>query len=217
MSALQAAELEKAAILLTVDATIPTTLPHHVMVNALLAAGREAAIPVSVEVVISPSKEVASWWITRGVLALTLHGEGAAIQRVYKHVQGEAQAHAAEVGVEFSVKLSLVDFEKSVRQLQPTFVRLAPCERMSEMLEYVQVAHVPVIAAMLHSTPKKSRDLVAAGCAGLTLHEELHEAFSAGLRTGLRSRTVTDPVSYTGYGMGAVRELVRHQYQYFHS
>jgi hypothetical protein len=217
IASIQAASLEKVPVLISIDATVPTTVPHQTLLRCILELGRDTATPVGVEVIISPNREVASWWLSEGVLALTLSGNRESVKRLLKGVMGEAEAHGAEVGVEISDLGTVAEAEQLGRTLAPSFFRLAPREQISEMREYIVALRTPVIAGNLHITPKRSRELVAAGCAGLTLGEELHEAFTGGVRTGLRSRTVMDPAKYLGYGGTAVRELVRAYTAYFHS
>lgn len=216
-AALQAATVERAPILITLDATLPTTLPHIALLSGILELGRDAKVQVAVEVVVPTSREAASWWIDHGVLAVTLHGTADAIKRTLKHVQLEALAHGAEVGIEPTDITTLRAMEALAGKHDAHYIRLAPREKLSEMHEYCKAVEVPVIAGGMHISAKKSRDLITAGCVGLTLSTELNEAFTAGIRTALRSRSECDPSRYLGYGATAVRELVKAHYAYFHT
>lgn len=215
-AAIQAAVLQKSTAFITIDATAATTLPHQALLAGLLELGRGVEVPVVVEAVVPAGKEAASWWISNGVLVVTLNGGTEAIKRHVAYVAAEAYAHGAEVGLEPTDLQSLKAAEQLVERHGATFIRIAPREKITEMHEYVKALELPVIANALHLTPKKTRDLITAGCAGLTLSIELEEAFTAGVRTALRNRTVTDPARYLSYGATAVRELIRSHYAYFH-
>lgn len=213
-AALQAAQLERAPLLVTIDTTRATTLPHQALLAALLELGRSVATAVVIEAVVA-GKEAASWWISHGVLVVTLNGSCDSLQRNLKHVAAEAYAHGAEVGLEPTDLKTLKEAEAVKDRFDAAFFRIAPREKMTEMQEYVAALELPVVVASLHLTPKKTRELIAAGCAGLTLDTELEEAFTAGIRTALRNRSATDPAKYLSYGATAVRELVRSHLNYF--
>jgi fructose/tagatose bisphosphate aldolase len=214
-AAVQAAMLEREPVLITIDATDVTTLPHQALLTAVLEIGRSAPIPVMVEVIVGTAKGAASWWLSNGVLALTLTGTQDAIKRNLASIAAEAFAHGAEIGIE-PTDLTLASQAKALAQRHDaTFIRLQPREKITEMHELVTALEVPVIADALHLTPKKTKELIRAGCAGLTLATDLDEAYTAGIRTALRDRTMTNPAKYLSYGATAVRELVRAHYHYF--
>jgi hypothetical protein len=215
-AAMQAAELERAPILITIDATIPTSLPHYPLVAALLAAGRESKSQVALEVVIPCQKQTASWWLDHGALAITLHGTKEQIARGAKAILSEAAAYHAELGVEPIDITSDEEVARLAVSSNATFLRLKPREKVAEMRSYVLAARQPVIAGTMLATPRQSKSLVTAGCAGLTLGEEIQEAFTAGLRTGLRNRSTLDPAQYLGYGATAARELIRATIAYYY-
>lgn len=215
-AAIQAATVERSPVLITIDATSATTLPHRPLLGAILEMGREAVIPVCVEAVIPPERSTAAWWFSNGVLVVTLTGELPAITRALKHVTSEAVAHGAEVGVELRQTVTTHELQK-LAQSGISFLRVPPKERLTEMQELVSEVSLPLIAAAPLATPKKTRDLVLAGCAGITVGEELHEAYTAGVRTALRNRHANDPAQYLGYGATAVREYVRSTLNYFHT
>lgn len=217
LAAVQAATLERSSVFITLDATTATTLPHQAMLAGLLSVGRDAPVAVVVEAVVPAGKETASWWISHGVLAVTLCGTCDAIKRHLNYVGAEAYAHGVEVGVEPTDLNAVIDAERLLKRNEAAFIRIPPRDKITEMHEYVHALQVPVIAGAMHLTPKKTRDLIAAGCAGLTLSTELEEAFTAGIRTALRSRTLIDPARYLGYGATGVRELVRTHFAYFTS
>ncbi len=215
-AAIQAATMESSAIHITIDATQATTLPHQTLLSGILQLGRSSKVPVVVEAIVPAGKEAASWWMAEGALVVTLHGTRDAIKRHMSYVVSEAIAHGIEVGAEPLDIQTAQDAEWLAATTGLSFVRLQPREKMSDMHEYVKAIRVPVIAGALHLTPKKSRDLVTAGCQGLTIGVELDEAFTAGIRTALRDRSVIEPARYLSYGGTAVRELVRSHYHYFH-
>jgi fructose/tagatose bisphosphate aldolase len=200
-AAIQAGIVEKAPVFITIDATKVTTLPHQALLAGILEFGRFVPITVVVEVVVGTGKQAASWWISQGALAVTVQGSKDAIKRNLESITAEAFAHGVEIGLEPTDVTTPADIAQFVRRNDASYIRLAPLEHLLQMRELV----------------KKTKELIGAGCAGLTLENELDEAFTAGLRTALRSRTLTDPATYLTYGATAVRECVRAHYNYFHN
>lgn len=214
LASLQAAILEKQAIMLSIDATTTTTLPHEALLAALLTVGREAPVHVVIEVLTHPSREAVDWWLDRGVLALTLHGTKNQISRALSWAEDEAQAYGAEVGISLAEAVTQSELH-SLSAKQVAFIHLNPPDSSEALKGFLRASNVPVLALAAGRTLKQSQSLVKAGAAGVTLSHELHEAFTAGVRTGLRSRTVTDPTRYLSYGATAVREMVRAHLTYF--
>jgi fructose/tagatose bisphosphate aldolase len=78
-----------------------------------------------------------------------------------------------------------------------------------EYLKTLRMAtKVPLIAREAQYAPATLKQFVHAGVAGISLGEELNAAYTAGMRTALRSRSTTDPRHYEHIAAEAVRDRI---------
>lgn len=215
-AAIQAAEVEGITLLLTLDATAPSATSHRVFAAAAIAAARDAKVPIVVEALVLTEPHAVSWWLSQGVTAITLSGTPEAIERMYTNVRTEARAFNADCGIELGVIHGTEVYTQLVATLAPDFIRTDVTKPFTIHPVLVK-GKVPVILGHIRLGHRETKKLISGNCVGVTIHHELLEAFSAGLRTGLRNRAVIDPAQYLGYAITSVRELVRSYMLFFHS
>lgn len=74
--------------------------------------------------------------------------------------------------------------------------------------QLVRAAQVPLITAEATYKPSILQRCLKAGISGVMLSEALNEAYTAGIRTGLRNRSSTNPHRYTAPAKQAVHDRV---------
>jgi fructose/tagatose bisphosphate aldolase len=214
-AAVQAATVAHAPLVLTIDARRPAALSHLVIAHGMLTLGREASVMVSVEVMTPAHKPAIEWWLERGVLALTIADSLDKLEPVARQLAPMVQAYGAELGLA-PQEAGLQDFARLSKTVQPAFMRIQGTLRSTELRERVEAVEVPLVCDELTDSLRKNRELITAGVQGITVDSMLQETFTAGIRTGLRNRSVDDPAYYLGKGSVAVRDAVLRLYTTFH-
>lgn len=79
---------------------------------------------------------------------------------------------------------------------------------LEEVKNLHKAARVPLFLEESSLSPRMLRQLAKAGVSGVCIDEQLEEAFTAGLRAGMRNRTLTQPELYFRKGRLAVVQRI---------
>lgn len=81
---------------------------------------------------------------------------------------------------------------------------------LQQLKELQYAAKLPAILASEHPTPSKIQNVKRAGIVGIDVSQALNHAYTAGLRTGLRDRSISNPSYYLPYAKKAVGNTLEH-------
>jgi|GEM_PF-6288415 len=215
-AAVRAAEHTGHSLILLVDATQPLLYGLDVFVQTLLALGRSSAVAISVGVQCGPTHVAAEQALTAGAQFIVPQYQGSEAQYVslLSWSANRAAAQTAEVVVAPGVAHSL----ESLFSLLQT-VRLAGVILPEEMLqvggafnpalihEIASMVKLPLLVALHEDKmPSQMVKCIKAGVSGFLIENEFDQTFTAGIRTGLRNKTLSDPRTYLAKASLAVEE-----------
>jgi hypothetical protein len=218
-TAVRAAESQDASLILTLDLTAPLSYTPTYFLGAALLLARQSAVPIVIEVLIDPNRELVENAFMNGALVVTPRLESLSIAEAEAFL-GWATKLAVAFGSEVIFSATTSALEKKI----PDFAHAFPIQaaringaHLTEdgnrvIAERVQDicknTHLPILAdeCAVHITDLHK--LSKTGVAGVTVGRVLEEAFTAGLRTGLRDRSLYQPARYLKTANQAVENTI---------
>lgn len=82
------------------------------------------------------------------------------------------------------------------------------------LVEAVRELKRPLILEEATLTPARLKSIAQSGVSGISLANQIHASFTAGVRAALRDRELSEPAGYLARGQTAVRERVKTYLQY---
>lgn len=221
--AVRVAESQDASLIITLDLTRPLTVAPAFLVAATLLLARQSTVPVVVEAFVEPEEQTMLDVLTEGGLAIAPR-----IESLQAHLVEPTLAIAAKLTVAFGGELVICattqGLEAKLADLvhthdaQAVRIRGHHPSRQAVVPHEIQTLckdlHIPVIAEEIDLNPAELKKLSKSGVSGVTIGNVLEEAFTAGLRTGLRDRSLSEPARYYKTANRAVEETLINHFHY---
>lgn len=205
-----------------IDATVPATLSLGSLVAVAKAAAGTSLGQVAVLVVVAASQESAQEAISCQAPAILFQDSADLARTTLRTLSHWAVRVGGQRGCEVVGTLSgLVTLAKISTFAQETgvqalFLPIGVVQHGKALVspaylkEIGQAAKLPIIAQPLSLSAAQRSQAVRSGITGFSYdHDLLSEAYTAGLRTGLRNRAQHNPAVYQASGMQAVRQAAR--------
>jgi fructose/tagatose bisphosphate aldolase len=226
VAAVRAAEAENLPLILTLDTHRVAAYPPDFLLRSVLELARLSSVSVAVEVRTEPLEQKNSFWLAAGAVTVT-PDQGDLTEERYTalltHVATTAVAYGAEAVATVSPEHSIQQVELLINTSGAHAARFSwDAQRkvtpdiLAKTRDLARALKVPSIADSAFHRPGDKKKLLQLGVSAITLHEELEEAYTAGLRTGLRNRSIIDPSVYTQKGHRAVEQAIHNYYHFLH-
>ncbi|MBU6388889.1 class II fructose-bisphosphate aldolase [Patescibacteria group bacterium] len=218
---LQAAEAERQSILFVLADDPAGVIPLSFLFSYVRqrAAHLETEISLQLRVPMQESAVKQALALGADSLSLEIHAEDAKITTVRFTAWAAAEAGRERAGMIGNLPdvTTLTKTEAFVRQTGvaaltvPVLMRHGQRSSVSPVFlrDLAAAVRIPVLASDLEAAPRWIKPALKAGVAGFYLDVSLDEAFTAGVRTALRNRSLHRPGTYLTTGVLAVRESVK--------
>lgn len=217
-AAVRAAEHLHLPIILTLDTTKPLLTSLSVIIAATLVMARESSASIAVEVRAEHHKPVIQQILESGAPTITPQLGSLSHEAALELVEWTAKvasAYGAETVLAASAATIRALLPEAVQQTGVVAVRIVAARSTergktvvpADVQDVLSMAKVPVIAEEELLSLAESRKLSRTGIAGLTIGKDLEEAFTAGIRTGLRNRSLYEPSRYLSTATLAVENI----------
>lgn len=222
-AAVRVAESQDTSLILTLDLTRALTSSPEFLVSSALLLARQSSVPVVVEAFVEPSESSVLDVVTLGGLVITPR-----IEVLPVHEIGPLLDIAAKLCVAFGCELTVAATTQALvaqvadlahtHDIQAVRIRGHHASRETIVPHEVQTVckqlSIPVIAEEVDLSPAELKKLSKSGVSGVTIGKVLEEAFTAGLRTGLRDRSLSEPARYLKTANRAVEETIINHFHY---
>ena len=218
-AAVRAAETQKQPIVLIIDTTKPMLYGLELFANMLLTLGNVSSASVSVIALCAPNHIAAEQAISAGVQGIIPLRDGASTEQLVSLLSWcstRASARNTEVFLsadkahELHALLPLLDQVRLAGVLTSFESILVNSVFTPSLLKDIQdQTKLPIYLTFEEDPePKLVIRLVKAGVQGIVVSNEFDDAFTAGVRTALRNRSISNPVHYLGKGGLAVEDKI---------
>jgi hypothetical protein len=218
---IEAAKGNGGSMAIGIDTSIAKHLPIESFINATTVAVDQIESKVALLVFCEPEQKEVAHIIEIGAPAIAFQNNKHSRQfltDLYQWSVESAGHHKIEIFAHFE---GLVTENRLFEFVQQTGVSgiilpVGLLDQNKHVISYsyvtqlAKIAHIPLIAEEFPFTDSERQHLAKANLDGVIVMEELHEAFIAGLHTGLRNRSVTNPYSYNRFGIRSVSGIAEH-------